>query len=398
MRPLSLEEIVARDRYAALRPAYRDAIIDHKRNRRLAVGERVTLLFEDRETLRFQVQEMVWVEGIGEPEKIQREIDVYNELMPGDRELSATLFIEITDLAEIRPELERLVGLNEHVALSLGTGRDAEAIPARFDAMQLEQDRISAVQYIRFGLSDSQADRFADLGVRAAIRIDHPQYRHEMVIPTPVRASLVSTLSCDPESLVPSEAIPARSPGPSSASLLKRERYFVDPRLQLAVLVPLLTILAIVAIAYVASITLLLDDPAREALTLDETRTLFLRANGVTFIIAVVGVGAVAIFLTHRVAGPAGVIERAVRGLKNGEYSQRLSLRPHDYLKPVALAVTDLRNHLRAQDERRRQLLEALATCLDAGELTEARNLIAQLGRPAGDTAVPSPSPDPTDG
>ncbi len=393
MRPLSLEEIVARDRYAALRPAYRDAIIDHKRNRRLAVGERVTLLFEDRETLRFQVQEMVWVEGIGEPEKIQREIDVYNELMPGDRELSATLFIEITDLAEIRPELERLVGLNEHVALSLGTGRDAEAIPARFDAMQLEQDRISAVQYIRFGLSDSQAHRFADLGVRAAIRIDHPQYRHELEIPTPVRASLVSTLSCDPESLVPSEATPARS-----TDLPKRERYFVDPRLQLAVLAPLLTIMGMVAIAYVASITLLQGDPAREVLALEETRTLFLRANGVTFIIAVAGVGAVAIFLTHRVAGPAGVIERAVRGLKNGEYSQRLSLRPHDYLKPVALAVTDLRNHLRAQDERRRQLLEALATCLDAGELTEARNLIAQLGRPAGDTAVPSPSPDPTDG
>ena len=169
MRPLSLEEIVPRDRYAALRPGFRDAIIAHKRNRRMAVGERVTLLFEDRETLRFQVQEMVWVEGIGEPEKIQREIDVYNELMPGDRELSATLFIEITDLAEIRPELERLVGLDEHVALSLGTGRDAEAIPARFDTKQFEQDRISAVQYIRFGLSDSQAHRFADLGVRAAI-------------------------------------------------------------------------------------------------------------------------------------------------------------------------------------------------------------------------------------
>jgi len=390
MRPLSLEEIVPRDRYAALRPGYRDAIIAHKRNRRMAVGERVTLLFEDRETLRFQVQEMVWVEGIGEPEKIQREIDVYNELMPGDRELSATLFIEITDLAEIRPELERLVGLDEHVALSLGTGRDAEAIPARFDTKQFEQDRISAVQYIRFGLSDSQAHRFADLGVRAAIRIDHPQYRHEIEIPAPVRASLVSTLSCDPEPLVPAAATPARSPGPTGASRPKRERYFVDPLLQLAVLVPLLTVMGIVAIAYVTSITLLLGDPARKALTVDETRTLFLRANGVYFIIAVVGVGAVAIFLTHRVAGPAGVIERAVRGLKNGEYSQRLSLRPHDYLKPVALAVTDLRNHLRAQDEHRRQLLEALATCLNAGDLTEARNLIARLGLPAGDTAVPS--------
>ena len=323
--------------------------------------------------------------------------------MPGDRELSATLFIEITDLAEIRPELERLVGLDEHVALSLGTGRNAEAIPARFDAKQLEQDRISAVQYIRFGLSDSQAHRFADLGVRAAIRIDHPQYRHEIEIPTPVRASLVSTLACDPEPLGPSAAMsesagpaPARSPGPSVASPSQRERYFVDPRLQLAVLVPLLTIMGMVAIACIASITLLLGDPARKALTVDETRTLFLRANGVYFIIAVVGVGAVAIFLTHRVAGPAGVIERAVRGLKNGEYSQRLSLRPHDYLKPVALAVTDLRNHLRAQDEHRRQLLEALATCLDAGDLTEARNLIAQLGLPTADTAAPSPDPKET--
>lgn len=56
----------------------------------------------------------------------------------------------------------------------------------------------------------------------------------------------------------------------------------------------------------------------------------------------------------------------------------------------MALAVTDLRNHLRAQDEHRRQLLEALATCLNAGDLTEARNLIARLGLPAGDTAVPS--------
>ena len=180
----------------------RDAIIAYKRGRRMALGDRATLLFEDRETLRFQVQEMVWVERIGEPEKIQNEIDVYNELMPGDRELSATLFIEITDLAEIRPELERLTGLDKHVALSLEARGDSEAIPARFDAKQFEPNRISAVQYIRFSLSDSQAERFVDLGVRAAIRIDHPQYRHEIEIPPLVRASLISTLHGDPKPLL----------------------------------------------------------------------------------------------------------------------------------------------------------------------------------------------------
>ena len=202
MRPLNLDEIVARDRYAELRSGYRAAIIAYKRGRRMALGDRATLLFEDRETLRFQVQEMVWVERIGEPEKIQNEIDVYNELMPGDRELSATLFIEITDLAEIRPELERLTGLDKHVALSLEARGDSEAIPARFDATQFEPDRISAVQYIRFSLSDSQAERFVDLGVRAAIRIDHPQYRHEIEIPPLVRASLISTLHGDPKPLL----------------------------------------------------------------------------------------------------------------------------------------------------------------------------------------------------
>ena len=83
MRPLVLEEIVARDHYGEQRPAYRDAVIAYKRRRRLALGDKVTLLFEDRETLRFQVQEMLWIEAIHEPAKIQDELDVYNELMPG---------------------------------------------------------------------------------------------------------------------------------------------------------------------------------------------------------------------------------------------------------------------------------------------------------------------------
>ncbi len=125
MKRLALEDILDRERYAGLRTSYRAAVIDYKRSRRLAAGENITLLFEDRETLLFQVQEMVWVEGIALPEKIQYEIDTYNELMPTERELSATLFIEITEAAEIRAELDRLIGVDEHVSLIVGEEREA---------------------------------------------------------------------------------------------------------------------------------------------------------------------------------------------------------------------------------------------------------------------------------
>ena len=105
MKPLTLDEIVGLERYAAIRDPYRERVIAYKKDRRLGVGDEITLLFEDRETLRFQVQEMLWVERIVDPEKVQHELDVYNGLLPGPGELSATLFIEITEPGRIRPAL-----------------------------------------------------------------------------------------------------------------------------------------------------------------------------------------------------------------------------------------------------------------------------------------------------
>ena len=104
------------DRYEAVRPELRAAIIEHKRERRVPVGDRVTLVFEDRETLRWQVLEMARVEQIRDRDALQRELDVYNELVPGEDELSATLFVEIPDLERIRPELDRLIGQLEAVS------------------------------------------------------------------------------------------------------------------------------------------------------------------------------------------------------------------------------------------------------------------------------------------
>jgi hypothetical protein len=203
MRPLLREEMIALGPYGTVRDPFRQAVIAHKRARRIEVGPNVTLVFEDRETLRFQVQEMLWVERIDEPARVQHELDVYNELMPGARELSATLFVEITEPGRIRAELDRLVGIDEHVALVLGEGAAQHIVRASFDAKQFEEERISAVQYIRFALDDAQVAALAEPRTPAAIRITHPAYPHEAALPPAVRESLVAGLRGDPAPLLP---------------------------------------------------------------------------------------------------------------------------------------------------------------------------------------------------
>jgi hypothetical protein len=208
VKPLRLEEIAGVEAYAEVRDEYRRALIAYKQCRRLAVGEQVTLLFEDRETLRFQVQEMLRVEQIDAPDRVQHELDVYNQLMPGERELSATLFVEIEEASRIRPELDRLIGIDEHVALRIGERR----VRAAFDPKQMEEERISAVQYIRFALDAGDVERLADARVAAAIAIDHPNYACEAALEGPLRESLVSGLRADPPSLLPASALRAREP------------------------------------------------------------------------------------------------------------------------------------------------------------------------------------------
>lgn len=206
MRPLTLEDIADRHTYESVREEYRQRIIDLKHRRRLAVGDRVTLVFENRETLRFQVQEMTRVEKIDAPQAIQQELDVYNELMPADGELSATLFIEIPDLESIRAELDRLIGIDEHVFLAVGD----ETIRADFDPKQMEEDRISAVQYIRFRLPPAQCERFADPRVPVRVVIEHPAYRAEAALSERMRETLAADLRGECPVLFPEERLPGR--------------------------------------------------------------------------------------------------------------------------------------------------------------------------------------------
>ncbi len=212
MRPVAITELLPPQAFEDLRGRMRKAVMAHKAARRVAVGDRVTLLFEDRETVRWQVQEMCRVEGLRDPVAVQNELDVYNELVPGPGELSATMFVEITDSAQIRPELDRLIGIDEHLALEIGDAR----IPASFDPKQLEEERISAVQYVRFALDDEQRTRFADPSTPVWLRVDHPNYAVRAPLPDAARASLRVDLTGEPAPLLD----PALAPAPPEPTVL----------------------------------------------------------------------------------------------------------------------------------------------------------------------------------
>lgn len=186
MKQLTRADIKGPAIYAGIRDDYRKRIIELKKPRRVSVGDRVTLVFENRHTLIFQIEEMLRAESITAPDKIAEEIEVYNGLMPTDDSLSATLFIELPPEADARVELDRLIGLDEHVVLHIGD----HAIRAAFEPGRSTADRISAVQYTRFPLSPDAKQALLSAGTPVSIEIDHPQYRHRTSCDEATRASL----------------------------------------------------------------------------------------------------------------------------------------------------------------------------------------------------------------
>lgn len=195
MEPLRIDDVLGRERYGATRDAIRRRIIEHKRGRRVAVGDRVTFLFEDRATVWYQTQEMLWVETITDLDAVRHELAVYNALVPGPDELSTTMLIEITDQSRIRTELEALLGIDRAVWLEVGRAR---RIAGAFEAGRQTETELSAVQYVRFPLD--AAARAAVVGdASLALAIDHPRYQARTVLEETIRRSLADDLR-DPAS------------------------------------------------------------------------------------------------------------------------------------------------------------------------------------------------------
>ncbi len=192
MKPIEFSEIKNIIDYEKIRLDFRSRVIDMKKTRRLAVGDHVTLTFENRHTVTFQIEEMMRVERIVEDAKIKSEVDTYNELIPRDNELSATLFVEVNEQSRIKPVLDSLVGMNkDSVFLKIGENM----IPAVFEEGHATDDRISAVQYVRFKLTPEQTEAMADQSVGIQVVIRHRNYKAEAVLPPAMRKALYSDMT-----------------------------------------------------------------------------------------------------------------------------------------------------------------------------------------------------------
>jgi hypothetical protein len=190
MQKLTTDDLLPLERYHKERPRMRAEVLAHKRHRQAPLGPNLTLYFEDRLTMQYQVQEMLRAERIFESEAIAEELDAYNPLIPDGTNLKATMMIEYPDIAERRPALERLKGVENRVYLEVGAlGR--VLAHADEDLERSDETKTSAVHFLRFELEPSMRAALKS-GAALKLGIDHINYRHELLATAEVAKSLAA--------------------------------------------------------------------------------------------------------------------------------------------------------------------------------------------------------------
>ncbi|NOT88535.1 MAG: DUF3501 family protein [Lysobacter sp.] len=189
MTALTRTDLFNLETYAVERAAFRTRVLAHKKARKLQLGEHVTLLFEDRLTIQYQIQEMLRIERIFEPAAIQDELDAYNPLVPGGHDLKATMLIEYADVDLRRRELARLGGIERHVYAEVaGTGR--ATTHADEDMDRSDDDKTSAVHFLRFDFTASQISSLRE-GATLSFGIDDARMPATIEVPMAVREALL---------------------------------------------------------------------------------------------------------------------------------------------------------------------------------------------------------------
>jgi len=192
MKPVEAGEILNLYEYERVREARRREIIALKAERRVGVGRYLSFVFENHQTVWFQIQEMLRAERIVDDAKIADEIEIYNTLLPRPGELAATMFIEIGESSLIQPVLDSLLGidLGEHVRLEVGP----HVVVGQFEAGHSDEERgkLSAVHFVRFALPPAARRAFGEAEV--ALVADHPGDRGRTVLSAAVRRRLSEDL------------------------------------------------------------------------------------------------------------------------------------------------------------------------------------------------------------
>lgn len=190
---LTPKSLFSLEEYARVRTNFRLRVLEHKKHRRIALGDHVTLLFEDSLTMQYQIQEMLRIERIFDPEGIQAELDTYNPLVPDGSNWKATMLIEYTDAVERQEALARLVGIEEHVWIQANGHERVQAI-ADEDMQRSTQDKTAAVHFLRFELGTDMVHAL-QAGEALSMGISHANYRVGGVrLPDLVLESLLADL------------------------------------------------------------------------------------------------------------------------------------------------------------------------------------------------------------
>ena len=192
MQALTRDDLYSLEQYAEVRSDFRARVMEHKKDRKVAIGDHATLYFEDRLTIQYQIQEMLRVERIFERAGIEDELGAYNPLIPDGSNWKATFMIEYPDEAERRAALARLVGIEDRVWVQVDRYEPTFAI-ADEDLERSDDNKTSSVHFLRFELDTDRVQALKD-GAALQMGIDHPQYRQQVQLDARVREALLADL------------------------------------------------------------------------------------------------------------------------------------------------------------------------------------------------------------
>lgn len=193
MSKLSRDDLYSLEKYAEIRNDFRQKVMDHKKNRRVSIGDHAALYFEDALTMQYQVQEMLRIERIFEAGGIQEELDVYNPLVPDGNNWKATFMIEYDDVEERKRALAKMIGIEKSIWIKVDDCEPVNPI-ANEDLDRETEDKTSSVHFLRFELTPEMVEK-AKAGASIAMGIDHPAYQHSVEsIAENIRQSLIADL------------------------------------------------------------------------------------------------------------------------------------------------------------------------------------------------------------
>ncbi|MBZ0216483.1 MAG: DUF3501 family protein [Fimbriimonadaceae bacterium] len=194
MQTLTREDLFSLEQYSTMRPDYRAKVMEHKKNRKVAIGPNATLYFEDVLTVQYQIQEMLRIEKIFDADGIREELDTYNPMIPTGANWKATFMMEYTDVAERQKMLAKLIGIEKTIWIEVEGCEKVHPI-ANEDLDRETDDKTSSVHFLRFELTPEMVAA-AKSGAAISSGIDHRNYIHEnRPVPDNVRESLANDLS-----------------------------------------------------------------------------------------------------------------------------------------------------------------------------------------------------------